>query len=211
MTAAGAMPPPTPFAMASTLTALLRPGEVVDLDPAEARADAQPWTLREIYEAHWGFVWRALRAHGVREADLEDQTHEVFLVVHRKLAGFEGRSSLTTWLWGIAARVASDWRRRAHIRREQITAAPPEPAPRPEQSPDTQAAEAQARATLAWILDGMPDEQRVVFALFELDGVAADDIAALVGCPLNTVHSRLRLARRHFEKALARVHAREAR
>jgi RNA polymerase sigma-70 factor (ECF subfamily) len=197
--------------MTSSLTALLRPGGVVDLGGSEARAETRPWNLRDIYEAHWSFVWRALRAHGVRDADLEDQTHEVFLVVHRKLAGFEGRSELTTWLWGIAERVASDWRRRAHVRREQITAAPPEPSARPENAPDTLAAEAQARETLGWILDAMPDEQRVVFALFELDGVAADEIATLVGCPLNTVHSRLRLARRNFEKALARVRARSGR
>lgn len=197
--------------MTTTLTALLRPGDVVALDGAEARADDRRWTLREVYEAHWSFVWRALRAHGVREADLEDQTHEVFLVVHRKLEGFEGRSQLTTWLWGIAERVASDWRRRAHVRREQITAAPPEPPPSPDSTPDAQAAEAQARETLAAILDGMPPEQRVVFVLFELDGVGAEAIAALVGCSPNTVHSRLRLARKHFEKALARLRARGVR
>lgn len=205
------MLPLTPLAMTSTLSALLRPGDVVALDADEARADDRRWTLREVYEAHWGFVWRALRAHGVREADLEDQTHEVFLVVHRKLEGFEGRSQLTTWLWGITERVASDWRRRAHVRREQITAAPPEPAPAPESTPDAQAAEAQARETLAAILDAMPPEQRVVFVLFELDGLGADAIAALVSCSPNTVHSRLRLARKHFEKALARVRARGGR
>jgi len=211
VTGDGAMLPPTLLAMTSTLFSLLRPGDVVALGADEARVEERRWTLREVYEAHWGFVWRALRAHGVREADLEDQTHEVFLVVHRKLDGFEGRSLLTTWLWGITERVASDWRRRAHIRREQITATPPEPAPTPENAPDAQAAEAQARETLAAIMDAMPAEQRVVFALFELDGLGADAIAALVGCSINTVHSRLRLARRHFEKSLARVRARGGR
>lgn len=190
--------------MASTV-----PADCVHRDGEEtARTDAP--TLPDLYRQHWAFVWRALRAHGVRAADLEDQTHEVFLVVHRKLPEFEARSRVTTWLFGIAARVASDWRRRAHVRRERATAEPPERADAPSRQPDEGLEERQARAALEWILDGMSDEQRVVFSLFELDAMPADEIAALVGCPVNTVYSRLRLARKHFERAAARLRARGA-
>lgn len=188
--------------MAGALTATIPPvGGTVD------EAATAP-TLQEIYRAHWAFVWRALRALGVREADLEDQTHEVFLVVHRRLDSFEGRSQVTTWLWGIAERVASEWRRRAHVRREESTATPPEPAPSADDAPDYQVEQAQRHAALEWILDTMPSEQRAVFVLFELDGTAAEDIAALLGCPVNTVYSRLRLARKQFERALSRLRAR---
>jgi len=59
----------------------------------------------EIFRAHAPRVWRALRRLGVREADVEDLCQEVFVVVHRKLPAFEGRSALSTWIYGDAALV----------------------------------------------------------------------------------------------------------
>lgn len=50
----------------------------------------------QVYEQHAALVWRSLRRLGVREADLEDVTEEVFVVVHRKLPGFDGRSTVKT-------------------------------------------------------------------------------------------------------------------
>ncbi len=61
---------------------------------------------------------------GVAEADIEDVCQEVFITVHRKLSEFEGRSALRTWLYGISLRVASDYRRRAYVRRERAVAEP---------------------------------------------------------------------------------------
>jgi RNA polymerase sigma-70 factor (ECF subfamily) len=175
--------------------------------------EASPPTLQGVYAAHADFVWRVLRAHGVREGDLDDQTHEVFLVVHRKLGEFEGRAAITTWLFGIAARVASDYRRSARVRRERMTGVVPERASglggAPEAA-DARVERGQARVVLGHILDGMLDEQRVVFALFELDGMSGDQIAELVGCSVNTVYSRLRLARKYFDETVGRLRARGA-
>ena len=57
--------------------------------------------FEKIYEAHASRVLRTLRRLGVRDADLEDVAQGVFVVVHRKLPEFAGRSSLKTWLFGI--------------------------------------------------------------------------------------------------------------
>ena len=70
-------------------------------------------TFEEAYRAHFAFVWRSLRRLGIREEDAADAAQEVFIVVHRKLPEFAGNSKLTTWLYGICFRVASE-RRRAH-------------------------------------------------------------------------------------------------
>lgn len=196
--------------MPITLPVTLPPGVLGEASDEAPDAAPRP-SFQAIYEAHWTFVWRALRALGVREADLEDEAHEVFLVVHRRLSEFEGRSQVTTWLWGISSRVASDWRRRAHVRREQVTDAPPERATAREAAPDADLQRARARTTLEWILETMAPEQRAVFVLFELDGMPAEEIAALVQTPVNTVYSRLRLARKRFERSLAMVHARGGR
>ena len=68
-----------------------------------------------VYREHFPFVWRNLRRLGVAESHVEDAAQEVWVVVHRRLREFEGRSSMRTWLFGITMRTASDhrrWRRR---------------------------------------------------------------------------------------------------
>jgi len=161
--------------------------------------------FRQVYDTHFRFAWRALRRLGVREADLMDMTQNVFVVVHRKLSGFEGRSDLTTWLFGICRRVAIDYRRSARIRREvpadarQIASlSGPEPAPA---APDKAHLAALAEA----LLDRLPEKLRVVFVLFELDEMSGDDIATLLDIPVGTVRSRLRLAREAFQREAARL------
>jgi RNA polymerase sigma-70 factor (ECF subfamily) len=168
-------------------------------------------TLRAIYDEHVSFVWRALRRLGVRESDLPDAVQDVFLVVHRKLPEFEGRSKVTTWLFGIAMRVARDRQRLAHVRRqvgdeEAVLAFVDESA-----DVGAQAERRQAAAMLEAILDAMPIEQRAVFSLFELDGMTGDAIAELLEIPLGTVYSRLRLARDAFQRSVARLRAQQDR
>jgi|HubBroStandDraft_6_1064221.scaffolds.fasta_scaffold293129_2 RNA polymerase sigma-70 factor (ECF subfamily) len=161
--------------------------------------------FRQVYDTHFRFAWRVLRRLGVREADLMDMTQNVFVVVHRKLPGFEGRSEITTWLFGICRRVAIDYRRSARIRREvpadahQIASLPgPEPA---SDAPD----KARLAALAETLLDRLPEKLRVVFVLFELDEMSGDDIAALLDIPVGTVRSRLRLAREAFQREAARL------
>jgi RNA polymerase sigma-70 factor (ECF subfamily) len=166
-------------------------------------------TFREVYEEQFRFVWRTLRELGVQERDVADAVQDVFVVVYRKLPEFEGRSKLTTWLFAICMRVASDRRRLAHVRREV---------------PDTEALDArvddaagpaqcaerrQQVALLERALEALPDEQRAVFVLFELKGEPCEEIAAALGAPLGTIYSRLRLGREAFRKALSRLNARE--
>src|SRR5262249_46782535 len=72
---------------------------------------ASPLTFEETYRAHFAFVWRSLRRLGIAEDDATDAAQDVFIVVHRKLPEFAGRSKVTTWLYGICFRVASERRR----------------------------------------------------------------------------------------------------
>lgn len=157
----------------------------------------------EIYEAWFDYVWRTARRLGVPEASLDDVTQEVFLVVHRRLAAFEGRSKLKTWLFAIVYRVVRDHRRRAA---RSSTVGPPVEelglaSERP--GPLEGAERAQAGRVLHALLDAMPDAQREVFVLAELEGLTAPEIVAVTGAKLNTVYSRLRLARAAFEAGVA--------
>src|SRR5262245_49096480 len=73
--------------------------------------------VEDLFSAHAEFVWRALRQLGVAEADLEDQTQEVFIVAYRRYASWNGGSP-RGWLYAIARRCASHYRRDGHRRRE---------------------------------------------------------------------------------------------
>ncbi|MCA9179471.1 MAG: sigma-70 family RNA polymerase sigma factor [Planctomycetales bacterium] len=165
-------------------------------------------TLAEIYDAHFEFVWRVLRRLGVPNQDVRDALQDVFVVVHRKLPEFRGESKVTTWLFGICLRVASDRRRSAHARRE-IATGTDLGAELPDVGAASDIERRDAIRLLERILDEMPEEQRVVFTLFELEEHSCEAIAELVGVPLGTVYSRLRLARKVFKRGLARRQARE--
>jgi RNA polymerase sigma-70 factor (ECF subfamily) len=166
-------------------------------------------SFEAIYDAYFPFVWRSVLRLGVPLSHVDDVVQEVFLVVHRKLAGFEGRSTLKTWLYGITLRIARIHRVRSRrvadgqvLEAEQVRA--PEGA-----RPDERAQSAEAARLVREILDGLDDEQREVFVLAELEELSAPEIAEVLGAKLNTVYSRLRLARAAFAEAAARVRARD--
>lgn len=156
-------------------------------------SEATRASLREIFDAHARFIWRTARHLGVREADLEDICQEVFLTAFRRLPSFEGRSSIRTWLYGICLRVTSDYRRRAHLRREVVSADPPARAQGPDQ--DEPYAREQARVRLGQILERLDPNQRTVFVLYEIEELTMKEVASIVGCPLQTAYSRLHAAR----------------
>ncbi|MBS1122528.1 MAG: hypothetical protein H6Q90_4756 [Deltaproteobacteria bacterium] len=164
--------------------------------------------FREVYEQHAAFVWRVLRRLGVRPTEVEDLCQEVFLIVHRKLDGFEHRSAVRTWLYGIALRCASDYRRRAYVARE-VTNEVGDSAVDAVQ-PDS-IANRQARELLDRMLDGLDEDKRAVFVLYELEELAMAEVAEIVGCPVQTAYSRLHAARAAVEAATARLHAKEHR
>lgn len=159
-------------------------------------------TVAEVFRELAPFVWRALVRLGVAERDVDDACQEVFMVVHRKLPEFEGRSTVRTWVYGIAVRVASDYRKRGHVRREVMTDEVPDGASK--EDPHVDAARREARKTLDRILDTLDEDKRTVFVLYEIEQVTMAEVAEAVGCPLQTAYSRLHAARKIVE---AQIHA----
>ncbi len=166
---------------------------------------AAPPTVAQVFRELAPFVWRALRRLGVAERDVDDACQEVFMVVHRKLAEFEGRSTVRTWVYGISVRVASDYRKRGHVRREIVSDEMPEAVAKDD--PHADAARRQARAKLDQILDELDEDKRAVFVLYEIEQVTMAEVAEAVGCPLQTAYSRLHAARKLVEDGIARASA----
>ena len=156
-------------------------------------AAASP-SFREVFHAQARFVWRSLLALGVGEADVPDASQHVFLVVHEKLDRLEPGCSVRTFVYGVCLRIASDFRRRAHVRRERPYAEPPEQVSPPTQ--EDRLSHVQALAALQGVLDRLDPAQRDVFVLYELEEIGMSDVARAVGCPLQTAYSRLHAARK---------------
>ena len=157
-------------------------------------------TLEQVYRDHADFVWRLLRNLGVADADRDDAFHEVFLIVHRRLADYDGRASLPTWLFGIARNIALH-HRRSHARHLRRLTVAPEPSPAP--APDEGVARSEARALVDRFLATLSEEHRLVFILAELEGLRVPEIADKLGLNLNTLYSRLSSARKQFARFVA--------
>ncbi len=177
-----------------------RPAAEAGEQPSKAQKSVRKLDFAEVYREHFDFVWRSLRRLGVDERELDDAAQEVFVVVHRRLADFEQRSSLRSWLFSILLRVASQHRRT--LRRRPETALEDEPVA--SEGTDQEQALVQARALrlVYAALDALDEDKRAVFVLAELEQMTAPEIAEVLGLKLNTVYSRLRAARRDFDVAL---------
>jgi RNA polymerase sigma-70 factor (ECF subfamily) len=168
-------------------------------------APVRSWAdFENLYREHFAFVWRTVRRLGTDAEFVEDVTQEVFVVVHRRLGEFEGRSTAKTWLYGIVRRVVADHRRT--LRRKPLTAGSEsdeaEAPTAPEEGPEASAERAERVQLLHRLLAGLDEAKREVFILAELEGLTLAEISEALGVNQNTVASRLRAARREFEIAL---------
>jgi RNA polymerase sigma-70 factor, ECF subfamily len=160
--------------------------------------------LSAIYGERAEFVWLTLQRLGVRDADLEDLAHDVFLIAHRKLRFYDGTSRVTTWLFGICLRVAANYRRRAHVRLERpMGGVETYEGISDGREPEELLGLREARVRLTAVLNSLDLTKRAVFVMFEVEGLSCGEIAAQVGIPVGTVYSRLHAARRAFADAVS--------
>ena len=169
-------------------------------------APVQALDLRALFTAHYGSIWRLLRRLGVRSAQLDDATQEVFWVAARRSGDIQAGSE-HSFLYGVALRVASQEvkKQRASVPLADLETIPTIRDLGP--SPEEQLAQQQARELLDEVLDALPPELRIVFVLFELEGLEVREIAALQDVPVGTASSRLRRAREEFSAIAKRLRA----
>jgi RNA polymerase sigma-70 factor (ECF subfamily) len=162
-------------------------------DRSSSRAQA-PLTFIDVWTTHAGYVLGLLRRLGVASRDLEDVAQEVFVTVHAKLPAFEGRSQLKTWLCGICLRKAAEYRRKAYRRRELPTSDEPQ-GTHTEPLAEEELLRRQRAELLLQALASLPDKQREVFVLYELEELPMLEVARALRCPRFTAYTRLRAAR----------------
>ena len=161
----------------------------------------EPWAAAVLVDHHILHVRRVLtRVLGASEPDLDDLVQEVFT---RALAGSHRLSfggALSSWLTSIAVFTGRETiRRRSRWRWLRFTAEPPE-RPAPQASAEVSDA---ARAVYA-LLEQLPVDERIVFALRAVDGMDLREVAAACRVSVPTVRRRLARAEQRFHALAAR-------
>jgi RNA polymerase sigma-70 factor (ECF subfamily) len=194
---------------------MLAPGPTARSNPAISTPEsviARP-TFAQVYEEYFAFAWRSARRLGAPDANLDDLVQEIFIVVHKRLPTFEGRSSLKTWLFGIVLNVVRAHRRMLGAKHPHslwpTRGTDPDSLCDASAGPHECATQAQAARLVERLLEAIDDDKREVFVLAELERMSAPEIARILAIPVNTVSSRLRLARQEFAAAAARQRARD--
>jgi RNA polymerase sigma-70 factor (ECF subfamily) len=176
--------------------------------PRDSDGTSRPQALdfTGIFDSEFDYVWHTLRRLGVREADLEDLTHDVFFAVYQRGESYDPSRPLRPWLFGFAFRVASSYRRRSRFRHEVAG----EPIDLPAEGPSAldRAVQRQTADLAREALDSLELGRRAVFILHELDEFAMPEVASALEIPLNTAYSRLRLARAELTAAVHKLRER---
>jgi RNA polymerase sigma-70 factor (ECF subfamily) len=159
--------------------------------------------FRELFVNEFSWVCRTLRRFGVRSRDVEDAVQEVFVGVHKKFSEYDPERPARPWLAAFAFRVASNQNRLARHRRELLDEAAPEASG--ELNPEQALEAKQARDLVLSALQNIDLDRRAVLVMHDIDAFKASEISESLGIPLNTVYSRLRVARGELKQAILRV------
>ena len=165
--------------------------------------------IDELYRQHAPTVARWAARLGGPAVEVQDVVQDVFLVARRRLQRFDGSANITTWLFRATERIVLAARRKAR-RRDWLSRTPSDLAPAGPRSRPTPL-EAVERDELAGIvyrlLDRLPERQRQVLILFEMEGLSTAEIAALTGSLIPTVRVQLHRARARMAKLYASTEA----
>jgi RNA polymerase sigma-70 factor, ECF subfamily len=168
-------------------------------------------SFAELYQTHLTYVWQTARRLGVTDAEVEDIVQETVLTFHRRGVALETQAAERSWLFAIVYNLVrrhrrSYRRRTAHTEDGLNLDVFPSPSAA---APDRSAETSETVRLLETILDTLDPEKRAVLILAELEEKPAPEIAEILGINVNTVSSRLRLAREAVEAAMARHRARD--
>jgi RNA polymerase sigma-70 factor (ECF subfamily) len=193
--------------MAPPLPTVVIPGALADVT-----VRAAPFDIATVYRSHGAAVARWAARLAGPDLEAEDLVQEVFMIAQRKLPTFRGESSVARWLYRITERVVWDRRRkqrheRSRWRRLFSRQAELEACERPgHAATPLEVVQRRQAATLFYrALEGMAENHRAAFILFELEDLSGAEIAALKGVAVGTVWVWLHRARAHFLDRVAKL------
>jgi RNA polymerase sigma-70 factor (ECF subfamily) len=175
--------------------------QLPDVRAVAAENRLAPDGFSAVYRAEFPFVVNSLRRLGIHPRDLEDLTHEVFMTALRRRDSYDSQRPIRAWLFGIAFRLAADFKRLVRHSRELPLEGNAE-ASAGGMPPDEAAGARQDRQLVLDALARIELSRRGVFIMHDIEGIAAPEIAKALDIPVGTATSRLRQARIEFADAV---------
>ncbi|HEX2251974.1 MAG TPA: sigma-70 family RNA polymerase sigma factor [Thermoanaerobaculia bacterium] len=176
-----------------------------DLELAERHRYGDGDAFAEVYRSYETPVYNlALRMAGDPE-EARDLTQEVFLRVFRHLGKFRGRSSLKTWIYRVAINHCRSRLGRRRLPQSSLTGPEGDAGrdlPDPNRGPEERAVARDERRVLEEALAALPVAFREAVVLRDIEGLAYDEIAQVLGVRPGTVRSRIARGREHLRRAL---------
>lgn len=176
--------------------------------PAPLDAGDVPATCEQAFRDHGQDVARWARYLGGAELDVEDVVQEVFMVVNKRLSGFRPEARFTSWLFEVTRKTVANHRRRQKRRfwqSDEVLSRMPAPGCDPVAELERQ----QSVARFYAALDRLPEKYRTVIVLYELEGLAAQEIAELRELRIGTLRVHLSRAREQLVAEYQRLLKRE--
>ena len=173
------------------------PREAAPLERSGPEPSPAPPAFEQLYTLYFGFTWRVLGHLGVPPHGLDDAVQDVWVVVHRRLPEFEGRSALKTWLFGIALNVARNQRRNSDLRAQRLSAIGLEDSPHSD--PELVYAGNEAWQRVQRFLCTLDEQRRGIFVCNLLEHLSAQETAEATGVDVTTVYQRVRSLRQAFK------------
>lgn len=191
------------------------PGEVSDIDLVKRSQTGDTRAFDMLVTKYRGRIY-AMTYHLIQnETEAWDLAQEAFIKAWRALPGFKLDAGFYTWLYRIAHNVTYDWLRKKKIqgdgefddeRTEHRAAAGAETTPKGDPAPDMALRNAELGGRIQAAIARLSPEHRQVIVLREVEGLAYEEIAAMVPCTLGTVMSRLFYARKKLQEQLKDVY-----
>lgn len=184
---------------------------------ARAR-DRDVAAFEELLGRHEDKVYRLAVRLLRNESDAQEVLQETFLTAWRSLQSFEGRAQFSSWLYRVAVNAAL-MLLRSQRRHPQVALDDVEPEELGEAAanqmvavlgagtdwskrPDEQLQSKELRRHLQRAADGLPESQRAVFFLRDIDGLSTEETAEALGLTVPTVKTRLHRARLALRQAI---------
>jgi RNA polymerase sigma-70 factor (ECF subfamily) len=174
-------------------------------------------SFRDFYHAHVGFASNRARVLGVEDAGVDDVVQHVFWVASRRFHEFRpdhARASSKAWVMAILRRAVCEHRRSARRKSPHLTLPRADPetiADAGHRGPHETLVHIEGVRQVRRLIDELDPDKREVFVLAEIEHLPVSEIAVALGVNANTAASRLKAARRDFERAAARLRLHELR
>jgi RNA polymerase sigma-70 factor (ECF subfamily) len=187
----------------------------LDSELLERAQSGDALAFEELVRPHVTSVRRLAYAFVQRWSDADDLAQEALIKAFCAIGTFQGRSAFSTWLYTVTRRVCQDFHRgrgAGRGREDVFDEEEPPPSQGNSLEPIDELLVAKAEVERLWEhLRELAPEFRVALVLFEVEGMAYEEIAKIERVPVGTIRSRLARARQQLRARLSEANAESSR